>query len=131
VISVRVCDCYFGNSIASESGVLKTEHLSTLYINTSNMTTSFKDRTNEFHSMCGRIRIRANTPSSILERRALLSSPEPSQASLNNKKKTPHARSEFSMMAAEISRQITNTAAKLEKLTRCKLVLKFPVYKSY
>lgn len=82
------------------------------------MTTSFRDRTNEFHSMCERIRTRTHTPNTILERRALLSSPEPSQVSL--KKKAPHARSEFSMMAAEISRQITNTAAKLEKLTRCK-----------
>lgn len=86
------------------------------------MATSFKDRTNEFHSMCERIRSRTNVPTSILERRALLSSPEPSHSSSSNKKKTPHARSEFSMMAAEISRQITNTAAKLEKLTRCKLV---------
>jgi syntaxin 5 len=89
------------------------------------MTTSFRDRTTEFHSMCERIRTRVNTPSSILERRALLSSPEPSHASLNtkNNRKTPHARSEFSMMAAEISRQITNTAAKLEKLTRCRLYM--------
>ncbi|KAI7887292.1 t-SNARE [Mucor mucedo] len=82
------------------------------------MATSFKDRTNEFHSMCERIRSRTNVPTSILERRALLSSPEPSHSSLSNKKKTSHARSEFSMMAVEISRQITNTAAKLEKLTR-------------
>lgn len=74
--------------------------------------------------MCERIRTRTHTPNTILERRALLSSPEPSQASL--KKKAPHGRSEFSMMAAEISRQITNTAAKLEKLTRCKF--SFPVH---
>jgi len=39
-----------------------------------------------------------------------------------NSKKAPHARSEFSVMAAEISRQITNTAGKLEKLTRRKLL---------
>ncbi|KAG1125350.1 hypothetical protein G6F42_008792 [Rhizopus arrhizus] len=80
---------------------------------------SFKDRTNEFHSMCERIRTRTHTPTSILERRALLS-PEPSNASMTkkNSKKAPHARSEFSVMAAEISRQITNTAGKLEKLTR-------------
>jgi syntaxin 5 len=81
------------------------------------MATTFRDRTNEFHSMCERIQNRTNTPTTILERRALLSSPEPSPSKT---KKSPHARSEFSMMAAEISRQITNTAAKLEKLTRCK-----------
>lgn len=85
---------------------------------------SFKDRTNEFHSMCERIRTRTHTPTSILERRALLS-PEPSNASMTkkNSKKAPHARSEFSVMAAEISRQITNTAGKLEKLTRRKLLV--------
>jgi hypothetical protein len=87
------------------------------------MATSFKDRTNEFHSMCERIRTRAHAPTSILERRALLS-PEPSNASITkNSKKSPHARSEFSVMAAEISRQITNTAGKLEKLTRRKVLL--------
>lgn len=76
---------------------------------------TFKDRTNEFHSMCERIRSRST--SSISERRALLSSPEPS---VPNKKKLNHTKSEFSLMAAEISKQITNTAAKLEKLTKCK-----------
>ncbi|GAN10955.1 hypothetical protein MAM1_0437d10505 [Mucor ambiguus] len=83
------------------------------------MASSFRDRTNEFHSMCERIRTRTHTPTSILERRALLS-PEPSNASITkkNSKKAPHARSEFSVMAAEISRQITNTAGKLEKLTK-------------
>ncbi|KAK4509811.1 putative NADH-ubiquinone oxidoreductase 30.4 kDa subunit, mitochondrial [Mucor velutinosus] len=83
------------------------------------MASSFRDRTNEFHSMCERIRTRTHTPTSILERRALLS-PEPSNASITkkNSKKAPHARSEFSVMAAEISRQITNTASKLEKLTK-------------
>lgn len=65
--------------------------------------------------MCERIRSR--TTNSISERRALLSSPEPS---VPNKKKSNHTRSEFSLMAAEISKQITNTAAKLEKLTKCK-----------
>lgn len=85
------------------------------------MATLFKDRTNEFHSMCERIRTRTHMPTSILERRALLS-PEPSNASITkNSKKSPHARSEFSVMAAEISRQITNTAGKLEKLTRRKV----------
>ncbi len=88
------------------------------------MATTFKDRTVEFHSLCERIQQRTNTPTTILERRALLSSPEPSVPSLNKShNKKIHARSEFSMMAAEISRQITNTAAKLEKLTRCKFVL--------
>ncbi|KAI8642859.1 t-SNARE [Parasitella parasitica] len=82
------------------------------------MATSFKDRTNEFHSMCERINTRIHTPTSILERRALLS-PEPSNTSrTKNSKKAPQARSEFAVMAAEISRQITNTAGKLEKLTR-------------
>ncbi|KAL4215489.1 cis-Golgi t-SNARE syntaxin [Rhizopus azygosporus] len=74
--------------------------------------TTFKDRTNEFHSLCERKRLR-NTTTNALERRALLSaSPEPKQP----KKTQP--RSEFSMMAAEISKQITNTAGKLEKLTK-------------
>ncbi|CAO3630234.1 unnamed protein product [Mucor hiemalis] len=83
------------------------------------MATTFKDRTNEFHSMCERIQSRNNTPTTVSERRALLSSQEHSSPSLtNSSKKAPHARSEFSMMAAEISRQITNTAAKLEKLTK-------------
>jgi syntaxin 5 len=93
------------------------------------MSSTFRDRTNEFHSMCERIRTRTNTASSILERRALLSSPEPSHASLKNNssrnKKAPPAHSEFSMMAAEISRQITNTAAKLEKLTKRRLGFAF------
>lgn len=89
------------------------------------MASSFRDRTNEFHSMCERIQSRTHTPTSILERRALLS-PEPSNASIKTKK-SPHARSEFSMMAAEISKQITNTAGKLEKLTRCRKTK--PMYK--
>ncbi|KAI8977267.1 t-SNARE [Mycotypha africana] len=59
------------------------------------MSSVFKDRTNEFQSMCERIRTRSNTG-----------------------KRSKHARSEFSMMAAEISRQITNTTGKLEKLTK-------------
>lgn len=77
--------------------------------------TTFKDRTNEFHSLCERKRLRNTTTiTNALERRALLSaSPEPKQP----KKTQP--RSEFSMMAAEISKQITNTAGKLEKLTKC------------
>ncbi|KAI8087883.1 t-SNARE [Gilbertella persicaria] len=73
---------------------------------------SFKDRTHEFHAMCERMRSRSQTPTSLLERRALLSPEE------TTVKKTTHTRSEFSLMAAEISRQITNTAGKLEKLTR-------------
>ncbi|KAI7857735.1 t-SNARE [Circinella umbellata] len=77
---------------------------------------SFKDRTNEFHSMVDRIRSR-NTASSTLERRSLLSSPKFNSSS-NNKKPTHHSRSEFSLMAGEISRNITNTAGKLEKLTK-------------
>lgn len=77
--------------------------------------TTFKDRTNEFHSLCERKRLRnTTTTTNVLERKALLSaSPEPKQP----KKTQP--RSEFSMMAAEISKQITNTAGKLEKLTKC------------
>ncbi|KAI8369923.1 putative syntaxin [Blakeslea trispora] len=74
---------------------------------------SFRDRTNEFHALCERLRSRSQTPTSLLERRALLTPDNTTKA-----KKPTHARSEFSMMAAEISRQITNTASKLEKLTR-------------
>ncbi|KAI9470987.1 MAG: t-SNARE [Benjaminiella poitrasii] len=77
----------------------------------------FKDRTNEFHSMCERIRSRSHTPTTVLEKRALLS-PEPSDTNQSKSYKNNHARSEFSLMAAEISRQITNTAGKLEKLTK-------------
>lgn len=84
------------------------------------MATTFKDRTNEFHAMCERIQSRHSAPTNVSERRALLSSQDHSSPSLHkSNKKAPHARSEFSMMAAEISRQITNTAAKLEKLTKC------------
>lgn len=87
------------------------------------MATTFKDRTNEFHAMCERIQSRNNTPTNVSERRALLSSQDHSLPSLHKtNKKAPHARSEFSMMAAEISRQITNTAAKLEKLTKCEYI---------
>ncbi|CDH53135.1 er-golgi snare complex subunit [Lichtheimia corymbifera JMRC:FSU:9682] len=75
---------------------------------------SFKDRTNEFHSMVDRIRSRSNA-SSTLERRSLLSSP---RMTSNGKQKQHHPRSEFSLMAAEISRNITSTASKLEKLTK-------------
>ncbi|KAI8147010.1 t-SNARE [Fennellomyces sp. T-0311] len=74
---------------------------------------SFKDRTTEFHSMVDRIRSRSNAPTPM-ERRSLLSSPKFNTTS----KRQPHSRSEFSMMAAEISRNITNTAGKLEKLTK-------------
>jgi syntaxin 5 len=83
------------------------------------MAFSFRDRTQEFHSMCERMRQRSHAPSSILERRALLSSPEiPSSPQAKQRQ----ARSEFSMMAAEISRNITSTAGKLEKLTKCKKI---------
>ncbi|KAI8889018.1 t-SNARE [Backusella circina FSU 941] len=79
------------------------------------MAFSFRDRTQEFHSMCERMRQRSHAPSTILERRALLSSPEmPSSPQAKHKQ----TRSEFSMMAAEISRNITSTAGKLEKLTK-------------
>ncbi|KAI8976253.1 syntaxin 5 [Pilobolus umbonatus] len=65
---------------------------------------SFRDRTNEFHSLCDRIRSR-NT--NALERRNLI-----------HEQKKLHTPSDFSLMAAEISRQITATAGKLEKLTQ-------------
>ncbi|KAI9280396.1 t-SNARE [Sporodiniella umbellata] len=70
---------------------------------------TFKDRTNEFHALCERKRLRG-TPK-LQEKKALLSSPEASSKKL-------HPRSEFSLMAAEIGRQITTTAGKLEKLTK-------------
>ncbi|KAI8067765.1 t-SNARE [Gongronella butleri] len=75
---------------------------------------TFKDRTNEFHSLVERIqqRSQANT----MERRALLSSSPAPSAKANGHRH--HPRSEFSLMASEISRNITSTAAKLEKLTK-------------
>ncbi|KAI9498756.1 t-SNARE [Zychaea mexicana] len=73
------------------------------------------DRTNEFHSMVDRMRSRNNAPTTTLERRSLLSSPS---FNTSSNKRSTHSRSEFSMMAAEISRNITNTAGKLEKLTK-------------
>lgn len=76
---------------------------------------TFKDRTNEFHSLCERKRLRSSTPNNLLEKRALLSS---SPELKHSKRGNP--RSEFSLMAAEIGRQITNTASKLDKLTKCK-----------
>lgn len=74
---------------------------------------TFKDRTNEFHSLCERKRLRSSTPNNLLEKRALLSS---SPELKHSKRGNP--RSEFSLMAAEIGRQITNTASKLDKLTK-------------
>lgn len=76
---------------------------------------SFKDRTTEFNAIADRIRSRSKNQSA-LERRSLLSSPK-FDASSNTKKR--HPQSEFSLMAAEISRNITSTAGKLEKLTKC------------
>ncbi|KAI7902343.1 t-SNARE [Cokeromyces recurvatus] len=73
----------------------------------------FKDRTTEFHSLCERIRSRSHA--TISDKRALLS-PDLSKENQTSKKRLP--RSEFSLMAAEISRQITHTAGKLEKLTK-------------
>ncbi|ORZ24643.1 t-SNARE [Absidia repens] len=75
---------------------------------------TFKDRTNEFHSVVDRIRNRSQQASSTLERRALLSSPSQKSATPTHH----HPRSEFSLMASEISRNITSTASKLEKLTK-------------
>ncbi|KAI8340704.1 integral membrane protein sed5 [Chlamydoabsidia padenii] len=76
---------------------------------------TFKDRTNEFHSVVDRIRNRSQQPYSTLERRALL----PSSSSHPSSKSNTHPpRSEFSLMASEISRNITSTASKLEKLTK-------------
>ncbi|KAI8083081.1 t-SNARE [Halteromyces radiatus] len=76
---------------------------------------SFKDRTNEFHSVVDRIRNRSQG-SSTLERRALLSSPLQKSSTLPTQQH--HPRSEFSLMASEISQNITSTASKLEKLTK-------------
>jgi hypothetical protein len=78
---------------------------------------TFKDRTNEFHSVVDRIRNRSQHASSTLEKRALLSSPSQKSATPSTHH---HPRSEFSLMASEISRNITSTASKLEKLTKRK-----------
>ncbi|KAG0170294.1 cis-Golgi t-SNARE syntaxin [Apophysomyces sp. BC1015] len=75
---------------------------------------TFKDRTNEFHAVVERIRSRSHMPSA-LERRALLSSP---RSNTSSPKPRHHSRSDFSVMAAEISRNISSTTGKLEKLTR-------------
>ncbi|ORZ03524.1 t-SNARE [Syncephalastrum racemosum] len=75
---------------------------------------SFKDRTTEFNAIADRIRSRSKNQST-LERRSLLSSPKFDVSSSTKKR---HPQSEFSLMAAEISRNITSTAGKLEKLTK-------------
>ncbi|KAI9020005.1 t-SNARE [Phycomyces nitens] len=69
---------------------------------------TFKDRTNEFHAIAERIRSRSHMPNALERRSLIQSSPTGQQTS----------RSEFSLMAAEISRNITGTAGKLEKLTK-------------
>ncbi|ORX46756.1 t-SNARE [Hesseltinella vesiculosa] len=74
---------------------------------------SFKDRTNEFHALVERIQQR--TQSNTQERRALLSS---STSPSKPDSQRHHPRSEFSLMASEISRNIAGTTAKLEKLTK-------------
>ncbi|KAI7867547.1 putative syntaxin [Spinellus fusiger] len=72
---------------------------------------TFKDRTNEFHAIAERVRSRQHLPNT-LEKRALIGT-TPSSPSLQQP-----SRSEFSLMAADISRNITGTAGKLEKLTK-------------
>lgn len=114
-------DCSFLISQPSATFLFQLPFLFPFLVPTVNrqdhLTMTFKDRTNEFHSVVDRMRNRSQQTSSTLERRALLSSPSPKSSAANVQH---HPRSEFSLMASEISRNITSTASKLEKLTKRK-----------
>jgi syntaxin 5 len=70
---------------------------------------SFRDRTTEFEALVERLQQRHD--GSALERRSLLNHSSAPHERIKNK-------TEFSMIAAEIGRNISSTAAKLEKLTK-------------
>ncbi|KAH8552091.1 t-SNARE [Umbelopsis sp. PMI_123] len=70
---------------------------------------SFRDRTSEFEALVERLQQRHDN--TVLERRSLIQ--HSSQTHDRIKSKT-----EFSLIAAEIGRNISNTTAKLEKLTK-------------
>lgn len=70
---------------------------------------TFRDRTSEFEALVERLQQRHD--GSALERRALLNNSSAGQERIKNK-------TEFSLIAAEIGRNISNTTAKLEKLTK-------------
>lgn len=70
---------------------------------------SFRDRTSEFEALVERLQQRHDN--TVLERRSLIQHPPPAQERIKNK-------TEFSLIAAEIGRNISNTTAKLEKLTK-------------
>ncbi|RUS23442.1 t-SNARE [Endogone sp. FLAS-F59071] len=73
---------------------------------------SIKDRTQEFHSAVESLRSRASN--TALERRSLLASP-PKGSKRHNEL---NSKSEFSLMAGQIGKEINLVAAKLEKLTK-------------
>jgi len=70
---------------------------------------TFRDRTSEFEALVERLQQRHD--GSALERRALLNNSSAGHERIKNK-------TEFSLIAAEIGRNISNTTAKLEKLTK-------------
>ncbi|KAG2182799.1 hypothetical protein INT44_005779 [Umbelopsis vinacea] len=70
---------------------------------------SFRDRTSEFEALVERLQQRHDN--TVLERRSLIQHAAPSHERIKNK-------TEFSLIAAEIGRNISNTTAKLEKLTK-------------
>lgn len=72
---------------------------------------TFRDRTSEFEALVERLQQRHD--GSALERRSLLNNSSVGPEKVKNK-------TEFSLIAAEIGRNIATTSAKLEKLTKCK-----------
>jgi hypothetical protein len=72
---------------------------------------TFRDRTSEFEALVERLQQRHD--GSALERRSLLNNSSVGHDKVKNK-------TEFSLIAAEIGRNIATTSAKLEKLTKCK-----------
>lgn len=61
---------------------------------------NFKDRTSEFYNLVERIKKRGKSQTIVPKRQT-----------------TPHARSEFARMAAQLGRSIATTSEKLEQLT--------------
>jgi syntaxin 5 len=70
---------------------------------------SFRDRTSEFEALVERLQQRHDN--TVLERRSLIQHASTTHERIKNK-------TEFSSIAAEIGRNISNTTAKLEKLTK-------------
>ncbi len=92
------------------------------------MAVSVQDRTDEFRSVIAQVRKRQASSKASAQRRALLTDAQrreangPADGSAGGSQR---ARSEFARKAAEIGRGITNTMAKLERLTQCKLSVWF------